>query len=113
MSSGLFGLHGVHGRAESNVLITNTLVLLCKQVDSQWVSLLSPPCGDKFTRSRAGYRVRVVGVCCAVIGCMVIGIVSVQCTLSPSTCSKCMLYTISTGRIVPRMFHGLCLTLSC
>jgi hypothetical protein len=43
------------------VLINNTLVLLCKQVDYQWVSLLSPPSGDKFTGCRAGYRVRGVG----------------------------------------------------
>jgi hypothetical protein len=81
MSSGLFGLHGVHGRAESNVLITNTLVLLCKQVDSQWVSLLSPPYGDKFTRGRAGCRVRGVG--CVLCGHWVHG----------HRHSKCAMYT--------------------
>ena len=45
----------MHGRAGRNVLKTNTLVLLCKQVDYQWVSLLSPRGGDKFTGHRAGY----------------------------------------------------------
>jgi len=46
----------MHGHAGCNVLKTNTLVLLCKLIDYQRVSLLSPPSGDKFSGHRAGYR---------------------------------------------------------
>ena len=42
----------VHGRAGLNRLKHNTLVLLCKRIDYQWVSLLSPRGGDKIAAHR-------------------------------------------------------------
>ena len=55
----------MHGHAGHNRLINNTLVLLCKLIDYQWVSLLSPQVGDKMAaQSDAG---------CKAAGCMAAG----------------------------------------
>lgn len=80
----------MHGRAGHNRLINNTLVLLCKLIDYQWVSLLSPQVGDRITaQSDAGCKAAGHGqqaVCMAV----------------PISIVHSARY-----RIVPRMFHAV------
>ena len=81
----------MHGHAGHNRLINNTLVLLCKLIDYQLISLLSPQVGDRIAaQSDAG---------CKVAGCMAAGSV---CMAVPISIVHSAVY-----RIVPRMFHAL------